>query len=175
MCINIHISYRVEEIMISFVDDSEHTMNEESRVPEAIAQPCITFVVPAPDPETGRFNVQLEDGRIFTVAIPVDCSVGDTIQAAVVTDKNTGQTSLLLIPPDTKHCATEIHNTDTIGAVLIEEQDDEEIDTTEKKGPKLGKKTIAVMAAGGIIGCVCVRHHTWYSIITMSCHGSTMR
>jgi hypothetical protein len=158
--------------MISFIDEPPPAENgtrtaNNSYAPEpVVAKPYIAFPIPQLDAESNRFNVQLEDGRVFTVAAPEGSSVGDTINAMIVDDAN-GDTSLILIPPDNNK-PTQVHVTNTgmegiegsdmiyphasYGEGEFGEQDEEEIDSTAYRPVRVGKKTMAAIAVGGVIG-----------------------
>lgn len=116
------------------------------------AQPYISFVVPAPISEqSNKFNVQLDDGRVFTVEPPEGCSVGDTVHAVILDDDETGLSTLMLIPHESsKALPVAAASSDTIQFEEIWHE--EEGQPQGRKRHTLGIKTISAMAAGAVIG-----------------------
>lgn len=135
--------------MISFAEEANP--NEEKT---PMARPFISFVIPEPTTaDSSRFNVQLDDGRVYTVDMPEGCSVGDKVHAVVMNNFDTGESSLFLIPPEESISKTDSTTIPMASAdhVEFEEMGGEE-ESTEFKKPKMSKAAMAAIAAGGVIG-----------------------
>ena len=94
------------------------------------AEPYVTFVVPHPTEESHemtKFNVQLSDGRVFTVSTPEGCYPGDTVHAIIVDDVN-GSATLRLIPPPRKAAVNYNANADGINMGIHTDQDEMSVD-----------------------------------------------
>lgn len=123
----------------------QHVDNGSAAPTASQMRPYISFTVFAPtSADTDLFNVQLDDGRVFTVSAPECCQVGDTVHAIIIDSEETGESSLLLIPRDAS-----VSKDAPMGAEDIRQDDTHALN---RGGKTLGLKTISAMAAGGIIG-----------------------